>query len=87
MTAEKIQMFEKNSHIPDEKVEVDIKETEQELINVKEDLENVLKTNPNHHLTIYSLEATIAQGEDFISNLKEMLEYRKTIKNQQSDDI
>lgn len=75
MTTEKIQS---NSHISTSEIEKDIAETQSEIDALEKEL-LVLRENPiQNRLAIYMREGNILRRKDFIQNLNEILEYRKT---------
>jgi len=69
----------KNEHIPTEEVIQDIKDTQKEVDDFRDE-EAVLMRNPqDNRVKIYMLEGKISQREKFIKQLNVLLSERQTI--------
>lgn len=71
-----------NNHISTQEIELDIKDTENEINCFNEEL-SVLKKNPIRNKTkIYMLEGRVIKRKKFVNNLKSIIEYRQKNNNE-----
>ena len=73
------EQIEKNAHISDEEVKQDIRDTEREVKDMRDELEVLMRNPPQNKVRIFFLEGGIASRERFIRKLNEILEYRKGV--------
>ena len=69
-------MTDKNSHIPTEEIEQDIKDTQNEIDDYQDEKDILMRNPQDNRARIYSLEGKISKREDFINNLNKLLEQR-----------
>jgi hypothetical protein len=66
-----------NDHIPTDEIVRDIADTQREVDDYQEEKVILMRNPPENRVRIYMLEGKISQRENFISTLKQILEYRK----------
>ena len=69
-------MTDKNSHIPTEEIEQDIKDTQNEIDDYQDEKDILMRNPQDNRARIYLLEGKISKREDFINNLNKLLEQR-----------
>ena len=69
----------KNEHIPTEEVIQDIKDTQKEVDDFRDEKAVLMRNPQNNRVKIYMLEGKISQRETFIKQLNVLLSERQTI--------
>jgi len=67
----------KNAHIPTTEIEQDIRDTEREIKDKQDELEVLMRNPTENKVRIYTLNGGISSRRDFVSKLKDVLEYRR----------
>jgi len=70
------EQIKKNVHIPLNEIEQDIKDTQAEIDQYKNELVALRKNPQENRLSIYMNEGRILKREEFIENLKTIMVYK-----------